>query len=215
MRRSKQDVKGTKKRVKRVKEGPKKEEMKQDVKGTKKRVKRVKERPKKEVEITKEEKWHLYCLYWRPDANKGDAYVLKRNGEMAKRTPKLCTYVGVTTDPKRRLRQHNGEIVGGAKYTTRTKGGTWKFLYRISGFPNRSVVQQWEYNLHRRGKRLNTICVVCNRIATLRAASNMERVTKKAMKSSKLTLTHEYPEGPLPTHIPRTKCVCFLSKKGE
>ena len=36
---------------------------------------------------------------------------------------KNCTYAGVSPDPVQRLRKHNGEIKGGAKYT---RGGVWE-----------------------------------------------------------------------------------------
>ena len=39
------------------------------------------------------------------------------------------TYVGITNNHTRRIRQHNGEIVGGAKYTTSNKeNGEWKYF---------------------------------------------------------------------------------------
>lgn len=52
------------------------------------------------------------------------------------------TYIGSTTDVKRRLRQHNGEIVGGAR-STRGKG-PWRIVCWISGFENRSSACRWE-----------------------------------------------------------------------
>jgi len=36
------------------------------------------------------------------------------------------TYIGITNNKQRRIRQHNGEITGGAKYTTANIGfGEW------------------------------------------------------------------------------------------
>lgn len=37
-------------------------------------------------------------------------------------------YIGKTTDIKKRLRQHNGEIKGGAKYTSGRRPVTLKFI---------------------------------------------------------------------------------------
>ena len=47
-------------------------------------------------------------------------------------TKKGRTYVGFTVDPERRIRQHNGEIVSGAKSTR--SGRPWDMLMVVSGF---------------------------------------------------------------------------------
>jgi ribA/ribD-fused uncharacterized protein len=52
------------------------------------------------------------------------------------------TYIGMTDDPIRRLRQHNREIKGGAKATA---GRTWKHVCVISGFPTRRSALQFEW----------------------------------------------------------------------
>jgi predicted GIY-YIG superfamily endonuclease len=44
------------------------------------------------------------------------------------------TYVGMTNNLPRRIRQHNGFLVGGAKYTSRNKGaGEWFIYGTING----------------------------------------------------------------------------------
>ncbi|KAF7043263.1 hypothetical protein CFC21_052647 [Triticum aestivum] len=52
------------------------------------------------------------------------------------------TYVGVTTDFPRRLRQHNGELKGGAKASS--AGRPWNLACLVEGFTNRSEACEFE-----------------------------------------------------------------------
>ena len=52
------------------------------------------------------------------------------------------TYVGITPDLDRRLRQHNGELAGGAKAT---HGHEWKRAAHVRGFPDHRAALQFEW----------------------------------------------------------------------
>lgn len=63
------------------------------------------------------------------------------------------TYIGYTVNFPRRIRQHNGEIVGGAKRTR--KGRPWIPVCLIKGFFESSSALRFEYRLqhpHQRKK---------------------------------------------------------------
>lgn len=58
-------------------------------------------------------------------------------------TTKPRSYIGATVDPARRLRQHNGEIKGGARYT---RGGRpWRRVCYVDGFQNQRQALQFEW----------------------------------------------------------------------
>ena len=59
-------------------------------------------------------------------------------------------YAGVTTDLERRVRQHNGEIVGGATYT-RARRPVVLAWYEVC--EDRSVAQRREYSVRRLSRR--------------------------------------------------------------
>ena len=52
------------------------------------------------------------------------------------------TYVGATIDPNRRLRQHNGEITGGAHAT---KGRVWTRRFLVGGFVGEKAALRFEW----------------------------------------------------------------------
>jgi len=58
------------------------------------------------------------------------------------------TYCGITNNIKRRLRQHNKEIKGGAKYTTINKlNGEWQIYLTIPNLEKRQALSM-EWKIH-------------------------------------------------------------------
>lgn len=65
------------------------------------------------------------------------------------------TYIGCTTDVRRRLRQHNRELVGGAR-STAWGAPHWSLNSVLEGFPDRSSACRWEKLLKTRARGLES-----------------------------------------------------------
>lgn len=66
------------------------------------------------------------------------------------------TYVGVTNNLERRLRQHNGEIKGGARYTS--SGGPWTLAMLVGPFGTYQHALHFEWHWkHMAPKKLTGI----------------------------------------------------------
>ena len=94
------------------------------------------------------------------------------------------TYNGSTNNPVRRLRQHNGEIAGGARATSLTNGG-WEFCALLSGFPDHVNCLSCEWRIKcpsgRPGRRDAKYRGPAGRVRSLNEVIPLERWTGKCV----------------------------------
>ena len=104
------------------------------------------------------------------------------------------TYVGATTDPDRRLRQHNKEISGGAKATgiSVQQGLTWQRACYITGIPEwRSALQiEWRWKQLGRTQYKHIRDPIHRRFYSLKKLLSLDKPTEKAIPYE------AYPSGP-------------------
>lgn len=100
------------------------------------------------------------------------------------------TYVGCALDHARRLRQHNGELAGGAAQTAR--GRPWRHVLRVEGFRTRQEGLQFEYAWRRVHRRRRHPYTVEGRRASLAALMRLERWSRNAPPAAEVPLlVHE------------------------
>lgn len=102
---------------------------------------------------------------------------------------KGCTYAGVSPDPIKRLRKHNGELSGGAKYT-QSKGPGWTHICLVHGFQNKIQALQFEWaSKHVQPRDAGG---VINRLKKLFILFNQQKWTSKSPEASTVPLTLEW-----------------------
>lgn len=87
------------------------------------------------------------------------------------------TYVGVTPDLDRRLRQHNGEIGGGARATS---GRRWERIGHVSGFPDMRAALQFEWRWKQVSRRLAVGEPLKRRLVALQTLLGYDKATTAA-----------------------------------
>jgi predicted GIY-YIG superfamily endonuclease len=120
--------------------------------------------------------WAVYCLI---------SYNSKR------------TYVGATVDVERRLKQHNGELVGGARATKRGGSG-WRRALHVLGFPDSKAALQFEWKWKHLTRAAPSGKPMERRLYALATLVNSEKSTSSAVPFSlylsPLTLFCEDPD---------------------
>lgn len=126
--------------------------------------------------------------------NKYYCYILKSNNPLYKN----ITYNGSTNNLKRRIRQHNEEIKGGAK-ATRGKG-PWEFYAILEGFENKieALCCEWRIKHPTNTRRPKQYCGVIGRIKSLNLVLSLDKWTNNSIglenknKIYKLYIQEEY-----------------------
>jgi predicted GIY-YIG superfamily endonuclease len=102
---------------------------------------------------------------------------------------KGCTYAGVSPDPVKRLRKHNGELSGGAKYT-QSRGPGWTHVCLVHGFQTKIQALQFEWASKHVPPR--DAGGVINRLKKLFILFNQQKWTSKSPESSTVPLMLEW-----------------------
>lgn len=94
------------------------------------------------------------------------------------------TYIGITNNLQKRIRQHNCVIKGGSKYT-KSKGTGWMYSLYVKGFKSKNDALKFEWAF----KHVNKKHGLINKIKNLEILLNKKKWTSKSPDSNNYNLT--------------------------
>lgn len=114
------------------------------------------------------------------------------------------TYIGATVDLEHRLRQHNKELVGGARITSRKviSGQSWTCYCYVEGFPTWQSCLQFEWRWKQLSRKLSLSDPLERRKVALETLLHLDKSTTKAVPYSEWTSPPRVIH-PDPTNIPK------------
>ena len=110
-------------------------------------------------------------------------YVLRGSSPSSSSTQP--TYVGITNNLARRLRQHNGAIKGGARRTRQHQ--PWALVATVVGFQNKQQALQFEWAVHHIRAPRNS--GVAGRLSVVARVMSKQRWTSRAPLSRDVPLS--------------------------
>ena len=116
-----------------------------------------------------------------------------------------ATYIGATVDLEHRVRQHNKELVGGARQTSRkvVSGQTWVCYCYVEGFPDWQACLQFEWRWKQLSRKLSLKDPLERRKSALVSLLQLDRPTTKALSYAEWSSPPNvvYPTDTLPKRI--------------
>lgn len=99
-----------------------------------------------------------------------------------------ATYVGATTDPVRRLRQHNKELAGGAHATGMrvASGDSWRMVCHISQFPTWNAALQFEWRFKQLTRKLKNVKNIKNADSMSKSVTSIPSIPSMTPLQSRL-----------------------------